>query len=65
VLTGVLGGALALFLLVPPGAHLATLARAKLGPATDLPDQRLSTPVPYGIAIAAAALIVICLPHFQ
>jgi prepilin peptidase CpaA len=65
VLTGVLGGALALFLLVPPGAHLATLARAKLGPTTDLPDQALTTPVPYGIAIAAAALIVICLPHFQ
>jgi prepilin peptidase CpaA len=65
VLTGVLGGGLALFLLVPPGAQLATLARAKLGPATDTPEQGQSTPVPYGIAIAAAAVIVICLPHFQ
>jgi prepilin peptidase CpaA len=66
VLTGVLGGALALFLLVPPGAHLAMLARGKLGPVSaDLPGNRLNTPVPYGIAIAAAAMIVVFLPHFR
>jgi prepilin peptidase CpaA len=66
VLTGVLGGALALVLLVPPCAHLATLARVKLGPETDLPSgRRLATPVPYGIAIAAAAMLVIFLPHFR
>lgn len=66
VVTGVLGGALALLLLVPPCAHLATLARVKLGPATDPePSHRLTTPVPYGIAIAAAAMLVIFLPHFR
>jgi prepilin peptidase CpaA len=65
VLTVVLGGMLALFLLMPPGAYFATLARAKLGPA-DVPvrsDQE--TPVPYGIAIAGAAIIVVFLPHFR
>jgi len=66
VVTGVLGGLLALILLAPPGAHLATLARAKLGPATgELPEGQQNTPVPYGIAIAAAAMIVVVLPHFR
>jgi prepilin peptidase CpaA len=66
VVTGVLGGALALLLLVPPCAHLATLARVKLGPETDSqPSHRLATPVPYGIAIAAAAMLVIFVPHFR
>jgi prepilin peptidase CpaA len=65
VLTGVLGGALALFLLVPHGAQLATLARAKLGPAAVPDDHRLDTPVPYGIAIAAAAIIVVLLPYIR
>jgi prepilin peptidase CpaA len=65
VLTGVLGGMLALFLLVPPGAYIATLARAKLG-STDAPEKfAAATPVPYGIAIAAAAVIVIFVPHFR
>ena len=70
VLTGVLGGMLALLLLVPPGAYVIELARAKLGPADTepkplFPKSRAATPVPYGIAIAAAALIVTCLPHFR
>ncbi len=64
VLTGVLGGMLALFLLMPPGAHFAALARAKLGPADAPAKFGATTPVPYGIAIAAAAVIVIFLPHF-
>ena len=64
--TGILGGALALVLLVPPCAHLATLARVKLGAATDLATgPRMTTPVPYGIAIAGAALLVIFVPHFR
>jgi prepilin peptidase CpaA len=65
LLTGVLGGVLALFLLLPPAAHLATLARAKLGPGEASVKGGLTTPVPYGIAIAAAALIVIFVPHFR
>jgi len=65
VLTGVLGGMLALFLLLPPGAYVTALARAKLG-ADDVPAKFGSgTPVPYGIAIAAAAILVIFVPHFR
>src|SRR5579859_1614838 len=64
--TGVFGGALALVLLVPPCAHLATLARVKLGADAELQaGHRLTTPVPYGIAIVAAALLVIFVPHFR
>lgn len=65
LLTGALGGMLALFLLVPPAAHLATLARAKFGPGEATVKSGMATPVPYGIAIAAAALLVIFLPHFR
>lgn len=65
LLTGVLGGMLALFLLIPPGAHLASLTRAKLGPGDASLKDGLVTPVPYGIAIAAAAMIVIFVPHFR
>jgi prepilin peptidase CpaA len=65
VVTGVLGGALALFLMMPPGAHLATVARTKLGPSAEPSRGGLATPVPYGIAIAGAALIVTVLPHFR
>jgi prepilin peptidase CpaA len=64
MLTAVLGGALALLLLIPPGAHVMTVVRAKLGSGFELPDDSASTPVPYGIAIAGAAVLVICLPHF-
>ena len=65
VLTGVLGGMLALFLLMPPGAYFADLARAKLGPSDAAAKAGATTPVPYGIAIAAAALIVIFVPQFH
>ncbi|HVH79067.1 MAG TPA: prepilin peptidase [Stellaceae bacterium] len=65
VLTGVLGGMLALLLLMPPGAHFMTLARAKLGPVDAGAKFGATTPVPYGIAIAAAAMIVVFLPHFR
>lgn len=65
LLTGILGGVLALFLLMPPGAYITTLARAKLGPADAPGGQGMATPVPYGIAIATAALVVILLPHFH
>ncbi len=65
VLTGVLGGMLALLLLMPQGAHIAALARAKLGPGEDATKPDVATPVPYGIAIAAAAMLMIFLPHFR
>jgi len=67
MLTGVLGGLLAMFLLIPTGAQLATLARIKLGPAAaaDPSGPQLATPVPYGIAIASAAVLVIFLPYFR
>jgi prepilin peptidase CpaA len=65
VLTGVFGGLLALFLLIPPGAHVMTVARAKLGPADAAASVDAAIPVPYGIAIAAAAMTVIFLPHFH
>jgi prepilin peptidase CpaA len=65
LLTGVLGGMLALFLLMPPVAQLATLARAKFGFADTAIKDVAATPVPYGIAISAAATIVIFLPHFR
>jgi prepilin peptidase CpaA len=63
--TGLLGGALALFLLMPQAAHFATAARAKLGPAVEPPAQGLANPIPYGVAIAGAAVIVIVLPQFS
>jgi prepilin peptidase CpaA len=63
--TGVLGGALGLFLLMPPAAHFATVARAKLGPALAAPGEGLAAPIPYGIAIAGAAVIVIVLPQLS
>ena len=65
VITGVLGGMLALFLLMPPGAQVAALARAKLGNGEDPARFGAATPVPYGIAIAAAALLVVFIPHFR
>jgi prepilin peptidase CpaA len=67
LLTGILGGVLALILMMPPGAYIATLARAKLGPSDNSASggHGLATPIPYGIAIAGAAVIVILLPHFH
>jgi prepilin peptidase CpaA len=62
LLTGILGGILALFLLMPFGNQLAAAARGRLG--QPIPVERgLATPVPYGIAIAGAALITVLSPH--
>jgi prepilin peptidase CpaA len=57
LLTGILGGALALFLLVPGGARIATVARGALGQA--VPDSAAPRYVPYGVPIAIAAVIVV------
>ena len=63
MLTGLLGGVLALFLLIPFGRHLVGRARVKLRqPPLDAARGR-AVPVPYGIAIAGAALIVTLAPH--
>ncbi|HTT80071.1 MAG TPA: prepilin peptidase [Stellaceae bacterium] len=64
LLTAVLGGVLALFLLMPIGGQLAAAARLMLGE-PPLPAARgLAVPVPYGVAIAGAALIVVVSPIF-
>jgi prepilin peptidase CpaA len=57
--TGLVGGLLALFLLTPAGA-LVIAGRAPAG-ADGEPHK---TPMPYGVAIAAAALIVTIPPYF-
>lgn len=62
ILTVLLGGLLALFLLIPLGRQLATAARLLLGQPPIEAERVWATPIPYGVAIAAAALIV-TLPH--
>src|SRR5216684_3116113 len=65
MLTGVLGGALALFLLMPFGMHIAAAARGMLGQPPIATERGLAMPVPYGVAIAGAALIVTFHPYFD
>jgi prepilin peptidase CpaA len=64
ILTGIFGGVLALILLSPLGAYLVASTRLQSGAAAHsaVPG---STPVPYGIAIAGAALSVILPPQFS
>jgi prepilin peptidase CpaA len=64
MLTAVLGGALALFLLMPFGMQIAVAARGMLGQPAVATERRLAMPVPYGVAIAGAALIVTLHPYF-
>ncbi len=64
MLTAVLGGALALLLLMPLGTQIAAGARLMLGQPPLQSPSGLMTPVPYGVAIAGAALIVTLSPHF-
>jgi prepilin peptidase CpaA len=63
MLTGLFGGALALFLVLPFGAQILAYARTQLGHPPELSARGLAMPVPYGVAIAAAALIVVLSPH--
>lgn len=65
ILTGILGGVLALILLSPVGSYLVTGARAQLGFTAGPETTVASTPVAYGIAIAAASLIVILPPQLS
>lgn len=63
VLTAVLGGALALFLLIPFGSQITAVARGMLGRPLVPTERGLAIPMPYGIAIAGASLIVVLPPH--
>jgi prepilin peptidase CpaA len=63
MLTGVLGGLLALFFLMPFGNQLATAGRVMLGQTSLTTKHGLAMPVPYGIAIAGAGLIVVLSPY--
>jgi prepilin peptidase CpaA len=65
LLTGILGGALALLLLMPLGAQIAAMARAALSPKPATTEPRFANPVPYGVAIAAAAVITILSPNLH
>ncbi len=63
VMTALIGGLLALFLLTPLGARLAA-RRAGAVPISG-GNAVPRTPVPYGVAIAAAALAATLQPHFS
>ena len=63
VTTGVLGGVMTLFLLMPAGAQLTASARVMLGQ-MPLDPEGSGIRVPYGIAIAGAGLIVLLSPLF-
>ncbi|MBV9829672.1 MAG: prepilin peptidase [Alphaproteobacteria bacterium] len=58
MLTCVLGGVLALFMLIPVGRQLAAAGRMLLGQPPMMNERGLSISVPYGIAIAGAAIFV-------
>jgi len=58
MLTCVFGGVLALFMLLPVSRHLAMMLRRMLGQPLAEAGRGLSMPIPYGIAIAAAAVVV-------
>lgn len=64
MLTAVLGGALALVLLLPLTGQLLAAARALLGQPPADTKRGLAMPIPYGVAIAGAALLVTVRPYF-
>jgi prepilin peptidase CpaA len=63
MLTAALGGVLALFLLMPLGTQIAAGARTMLGQPPLQAPGGFAAPVPYGVAIAGAALIVTLSPY--
>jgi prepilin peptidase CpaA len=63
LLTGLLGGVLALLLLLPAGRQFAAAVRTLPAQPAERAERPLSAPVPYGVAIAGAALIVILPAH--
>jgi prepilin peptidase CpaA len=64
LVTAVLGGVLSLVLLSPLGAHLSLAGRLFCGPPGAAAIAGKGVPVPYGIAVAGAALVVILQPLF-
>jgi prepilin peptidase CpaA len=62
LMTGVLGGVMALFLFMPFGGQLVASARLMLGQALLQHESGIAAPIPYGVAIAAAAVIVTVQP---
>ena len=62
ILTALIGGALALFLLTPLGMQLSALRRSEAAGASGSAAIEAQS-IPYGLAIAAAALIVTLPPH--
>lgn len=60
-LTGLIGGLLALFFLTPLGVRITASRRLVCGAANV--SAIAADPLPYGVAIAAAALIVTLAPH--
>jgi prepilin peptidase CpaA len=62
VVTGALGGVLAIILLSPFGRY-AVAARSLLGQPIVAETPASEAPVPYGVAIAGAGLIVVVSPH--
>ena len=63
MLTGVLGGAIAVFLLMPGGAQIVEMVRSLVSRSPAVTEHGLKMPMPYGVAIAGAALIVVLSPH--
>jgi prepilin peptidase CpaA len=64
LLTAVIGGALAIFLLMPGVAHIVAAARALLSRSPPSVEHGLKMKMPYGLAIIGAALIVVVFPHW-
>jgi prepilin peptidase CpaA len=63
VLTGLIGGLLALVFLTPLGERITASRSPSLASSEDRKLRASGAPVPYGVAIAAAALIVTIAPH--
>lgn len=63
-ITGLLGGLLSLLLLTPFGLQIAAMGRAALDPRGEAAIPFAANSVPYGMAIAGAALIVTLQPFF-
>jgi prepilin peptidase CpaA len=63
LLTALIGGLLALAFVTPLGMRIAASRHADWAPAGDHAPGTRRAPVPYGVAIAGAALVVTLAPH--